>query len=269
MKPSDPSSDSAALSAATLRQAQVAEIVRGKGQAKVNDLAALFGVSTQTIRKDINAMCERGLLRRVHGGVSLSVGSVGHYELRRALNLPQKQFIGQAVSELIPDGATLAVSIGTTPEVVVAALSEKRGIRIFSNNLHVAMAAHGFRDVEVHIPSGKLRRAQADIVGPGAVSFFDSYKFDIGLFGVAAVDEDGALLDLSEEDVHSREAISRNSKQRVLVLDSSKFGRAAHVRSGHITDVEIVVCDAPPPGPVLEMLKKSASVVVIRGEDAS
>ena len=245
------------------RQAQVAEIVRQQGQARVEDLARTFGVSTQTIRKDVNAMCAQGLLRRVHGGVELAGPSADHYELRRVLNIEPKRRVGRAAATLIPDGATLAVSIGTTPELAVAALDRRRGLRIFTNNLHVAMTAHRFDGAEVTVPGGKLRRAEADIVGPSATAFFDAYRFDFGLFGVAAVDADGGLLDLSEEDVHSREAISRNADARILALDVSKFGRRAHVRSGDIRDVEHVVCDAPPPAPIRARLAEAGVNLLI------
>lgn len=238
----------------TDRQAQVAEIVREKGFAKVDDLARLFGVSAQTVRKDLNEMCERGLLRRVHGGVELAGTTSDHYALRRILNLSAKRRIGRAAANLVTDNLVLAVSIGTTPEMVVACLDQHKGLQIYSNNLHVAMTALRFAGTKVTIPGGQLRKAEADIVGPTAVAFFDAYKFDVGLFGVAAVDEDGALLDFSEEDVRSREAISRNANKRILVLDVTKFGRTAPARSGMITDVEHVICDKHPPDPVCDLL---------------
>ncbi|CUH81167.1 Glycerol-3-phosphate regulon repressor [Tritonibacter multivorans] len=251
---------------ATARQAQIAEIVRDQGHAKVDDLATQFSVSTQTIRKDINAMCEKGLLRRVHGGVELSPTTADHYDLRRVLNFSVKREIGQAAAALIPNEATVAVSIGTTPELVVASLGQHHGLHLFTNNLQVAMTAHRFEGAEITIPGGRLRQAEADIVGPSAVAFFDSYRFDIGLFGVAAVSPDGALLDLSEEDVHSREAISRNAETRILVLDSSKFTRKAHACSGHITDVEHVVCNSRPPEALCAMLDAAGVNLVICNE---
>lgn len=250
----------------TDRQARVAELVRTNGSAKVDDLARLFGVTTQTIRKDINDMCERGLLRRVHGGVELATANSDHYELRRVLNLAAKQRVGHAASLLIGDDVTLAVSIGTTPELVVAALSQHKNLRIFSNNLHLAISAYRFPGARVTIPEGTLRPSGADIVGPSAAAFFDRYAFDIGLFGVAAVDADGALLDLSEEDTLSREAISRNAAKRILVLDATKFGRKAHVRSGHITDVEHVICDTRPPQPICDQLARAKVDLVICDE---
>ena len=113
------------------RQAQIAEIVRDQGEAKVEDLANLFQVSTQTIRKDINVMCERGLLRRVHGGVELARGNADHYDLRRILNFSAKMKIGQAAARLIPNDVTLAVSIGTTPELAVSCLGQHPGAAVF------------------------------------------------------------------------------------------------------------------------------------------
>lgn len=248
------------------RQAQVAEIVRERGRAEVDDLARLFGVSTQTIRKDVNAMCERGLLRRVHGGVELAGANADHYSLRRILNFAAKRRIGETAARLIPNEAVLAASIGTTPELVVACLGHRRGIQIYSNNLHLAITANRFHGIEATIPGGKLRKSETDIVGPAAVSFFDNYKYDIGLFGVAAVDEAGGLLDFSEEDVQSRKAISRNAAKRILVLDASKFGRSAHVRSGDVADVDHFICDARPPEPIYERLLAAGVDVLICDE---
>ncbi|MEL7466564.1 MAG: DeoR/GlpR family DNA-binding transcription regulator [Pseudomonadota bacterium] len=244
----------------------MAEIVRERGRAKVDDLARLFGVSTQTVRKDVNAMCERGLLRRVHGGVELGGANADHYELRRILNFEAKRRIGRAAARLIPNEAVLAASIGTTPELVVACLGQRSGLHIYSNNLHLAMTANRFHGIEATIPGGKLRKSEADIVGASAVSFFDSYKYDIGLFGVAAVDEAGGLLDLSDDDVESRKAISRNAAKRILVLDASKFGRSAHVRSGDVADVDHVICDARPPEPIYARLLAAGVDVVICDE---
>jgi DeoR family glycerol-3-phosphate regulon repressor len=248
------------------RQAQIAEIARDQGEARVDDLAVLFQVSPQTIRKDINVMCEKGLLRRVHGGVELARGTAEHYDLRRVLNYAAKMKIGQAVARLVPNDVTLAVSIGTTPELAVSCLGQHQGLRFFSNNLHVALAAHKFGNAQVTIPGGQLRPAEADIVGPSAVSFFEGYRFDIGLFGVAAVAPDGALLDLSDEDAHAREAITRNAATKILVLDSTKFGRRAHACSGHVTKVDHVVCDTRPPAEICDMLAGAGVTLTIYDE---
>lgn len=247
----------------TERQAELAELVREQGRARVEDLARRFNVSPQTIRKDVNDLCARGLLRRIHGGVELAGMNADHYALRRIHNITAKRQIAQAAASIIPDDVSVAVSLGTTPELVVSCLGQHSGLRLFTNNLHVAMTAYRFHGAQVTIPGGTLRRSEADIVGPTATRFFDAYKVDFGLFGVAAVDADGGLLDLSEEDVHAREAISRNCATRILVLDASKFGRAAHARSGSIADVEYVICDTRPPGRICQILETADVSMVI------
>lgn len=248
------------------RQAQIAEIVRADGKARVDDLATRFHVSPQTIRKDFNSMCEKGLLRRVHGGVELAHATAQHYDLRRILNFAAKKKIGHATAKLIPDDVTLAVSVGTTPELAVSCLEHHQGLRVFSNNLHAALTAHAFGNAEVTIAGGRLRSSEADVVGSSAVHFFESYRFDIGLFGVAAVSADGALLDLSEADAQAREAITRNAATKILVLDSTKFGRRAHACNGHITKVDHVVCETRPPAAIYEMLSAAGVNLIICDE---
>lgn len=242
------------------RQAEIAEIVQKSGFLSVEELAARFSVTTQTIRRDVNRLCEVGILRRTHGGVEPPpVPDNIEYRTRQILNAQAKRRIAAGVAAEVPFGASLAFSIGTTPEVVMQALLKHEGLRIFTNNLNVAMAASSNTAFDVTIVGGRIRSGDRDILGPATQAFFAGYKFDIGIFGVAGVDEDGTLLDFHEEEVLSRQAIRENCRRSFLVLDHTKFGRPAHVRGGHITDVTHVFCDRLPPPPISRMLA-SASV---------
>jgi len=251
------------------RQSEIAELVRTTGFAGIDELADRFSVSTQTIRKDVNGLCDKGLLRRVHGGVQLaSVGNL-EYRMRKVLRYSAKQQIAAAVAEAIPNGSSLSISIGTTPEAVVSAMLGHTNLKIQSNNLNIAMIANTAGSFDVSIPGGLIRRGDGDIVGPAAVAFFESYKADFGIFGVAAVDADGGLLDFYEEEVAARQAILRNCRTSFLVLDHMKFERNAHVRGGHITDVDRVFCDkAPPPG-IASKLAEAGVTVTICGKESN
>lgn len=249
------------------RQSEIAELVQTQGFLSVETLSERFGVTTQTIRRDVNRLCEAGILRRTHGGVELPPPAHNiHYRTRQILNLAAKQTIAKDVAAAVPDGASLAFSIGTTPEIVMQALSHHDGLRVFTNNLNVAMAASGPAQFEVTIVGGRLRHGDRDVLGHATQSFFSSYKFDIGIFGVAGVDEDGTLLDFDEEEMLSRQAIRGNSRQSFLVLDHSKFGRQAHVRGGHICQVSKVFCDAAAPASIGALLRNSATQFVFCGE---
>jgi len=252
------------------RQSQIAELVEARGFASVEALAERFAVTTQTIRRDVNRLCEAGLLRRIHGGVEPPVPTSNvQYRTRQILQLRAKQQIAAAVAALVPNGASLVFSIGTTPEIVMQALMQHENLRIFTNNLNVAMGAAENPSFEITVAGGRLRNGDRDILGASAQDFFGNYRVDFGIFGVAGVDSDGALLDFHEDEVAARQAILRNCRSAFLVLDHSKFGRGAHVRGGHITDVGHVFCDQALPADIDAMLGAfGASVVVCPGDGA-
>ncbi|WP_417695073.1 DeoR/GlpR family DNA-binding transcription regulator [Roseibium sp.] len=244
------------------RQAEIADLVQKSGFASVEDLAERFEVTTQTIRRDVNGLCELGILRRTHGGVESPPGNI-HYNTRKILNLTAKTRIADAAAALIGNGQSLAFSIGTTPEIVMQALGGHRDLRVFTNNLNVAFNASNHSSFQVTIAGGRLRPGDRDVLGTAAEEFFGRYKVDIGIFGVAGVDEDGTLLDFHEEEAAARESILANCRQSFLVLDATKFSRPAYVRAGHIRDVSHIITDHPLPDGVARGLHADKTTVVV------
>lgn len=255
--------------ATTERQAEIAEKVRQSGFQSVADLAQHFGVTTQTIRRDINELSDVGVLRRRHGGVELPVPTenIG-FEERQTLNFVAKEQIARVVETYIPDGASIAISIGTTPALTVRHLANRRGLTIVTNNLAAAINACTLPDVKVHVPGGAVRPGSRDVVGPSVNAFFEGFKVDIGLYGVGGVDESGEMLDFSHEEVQVRETIRCNCRRSFLVLDATKFGRAAHVRGGWISESDLVFCDRDPPAGTREAIERAGHRFVLCAEDA-
>lgn len=226
------------------RQLEIIKTVTENGFSAIDALSEHFNVSTQTIRRDVNALCELGELRRVWGGVEPPpVSGNLLYAKRRIMNVAAKRQIAAEVARFIPDNSSIALSIGTTPEMVIEALQEKANLKVFTNNLNVAMQASERHDWSVTIAGGAVRPGDRDILGPEVEAFFDRFEVDFGIFGVAGVTQDGGLLDFSEAEVGARRAILKNSRKSFLVMDHSKFGRAAHVRGGQIGDVDMLFCD--------------------------
>jgi len=252
------------------RQAQIAGILFQQGALSVDELAARYQVTTQTIRRDLAILCDQGLARRRHGGIEMpSAGGNLAYQSRQILLRREKQAIAAELATHIPDGASLAFSIGTPPEVVASALLRHDKLRIFTNNLNIAMAACSNESFEVHVAGGRLRNGDRDVLGPGNDAFFSSYLFDFGIYGVGGVDADGTLLDFSEEEVRARTLIQQNSRTTMLVVDHSKFGRNAHVRGGKISDASRVFCDAEPPAEILRILNQSDTELHICSGDSA
>src|SRR6187551_2329321 len=164
------------------------------------------------------------------------------------LNADAKRRIAHAVSNFIPDGVSLMIGLGTTPEYVAQALSSRQDLRIITNSLNVAAAFAQNPDIEITIAGGTLRPLDRDIVGDAAVRFFSGFRADFGIFGVGGIDQDGTLLDFHSDEVQARQAIVANCRAALLVADASKFGRNATVRGGHISDCHHFFTEKPIPG---------------------
>ncbi|MFH1153000.1 MAG: DeoR/GlpR family DNA-binding transcription regulator [Pseudomonadota bacterium] len=246
------------------RQARMAEMIRQQDFIRVEALARQFNVASQTIRRDLNLLCERGIARRTHGGVQrLEAPGNMAYAWRQILNSEAKQAIAREVGLHVPNGVSVAFSIGTTPEIVFKALLSHEHLRIFTNNMNIAMLACANPTFEVTIAGGRLRNEDRDVLGAGMEAMFRAYKVDIGIYGAAGVDEDGTLLDFYEEEVRARQIIRENSRNVFLVFDQTKFGRAAHVRGGRIDEATKVFCDLKPPEPICAMIQRSGAQLVV------
>jgi DeoR family glycerol-3-phosphate regulon repressor len=246
------------------RQAEIAELVREHEFLSVDALSERFDVTTQTIRRDLATLCDHGLARRRHGGIESPLTEKNlSYGSRQILARGEKLAIARKVAQRVPNGSSLAFSIGTTPQVVAEALLQHEQLRIFTNNLNIAMLSCENPTFEVNIVGGRLRNSDRDVLGPGLDNFLSSYMVDIGIYGAAGIAEDGTLLDFDEQEVRARRLIRDNSRKTFLVLDQSKFGRPAHVRGGNIGEATVVFCDSRPPDGIVKMLAESGAELVV------
>lgn len=254
----------------TTRQAKIRDLLRDGSFLTVDDLSQQLNVAPQTIRRDVNALCDLGLARRRHGGVERPVGSGNlAYAARRMINQEAKLAIALAVARLIPNHATISLGIGTTPAMTADALLKHEGLVMYTNNLSAALTATANHSFRVHIAGGLIRNSDQDVTGSIAQDFFGQYKTDFGIFGVGGVDRDGCLLDFSEEEVRIREQIRKNCRHAILVLDATKFQRQAHVRGGWIHEANTIVCDKPVPPTISNSLKTGNCQLVITSGAAS
>lgn len=227
-----------------LRHAEILQMAKDKGRVLVDDLATHFAVTPQTIRKDLNDLCEQRLLSRIHGGALLPSGIENmEYEARRKIAADEKDEIGKAAADLIPDSASLFINIGTTTEAVSKALLDHSGLMVITNNINVANRMRVYPSIEVVIAGGVVRGSDGGVVGEAAVDFIRQFKVDYAVIGASAIDHDGALLDFDFREVKVAQAIIANARHVILVSDRTKFERTAPVRIGHLSQVNTFITD--------------------------
>ncbi|MBB4349551.1 DeoR/GlpR family DNA-binding transcription regulator [Aliirhizobium cellulosilyticum] len=231
----------------TSRQEEILALAKEQGKVLVEDLAAHFQVTPQTIRKDLNDLCDGKALNRIHGGAVFPSGNENvKYEARRSMAAVEKQAIGRAAAEIIPDNSSLFINIGTTTEAVGDALVDHRELMVITNNINVANRLRVFPSIEVIIAGGVVRGSDGGVVGEAAVDFIRQFKVDYAVIGVSAIDADGALLDFDFREVKVAQAIIANARHVILVSDATKFERTAPVRMGHISQVHTFITDCCP-----------------------
>ena len=253
----------------TPRQADILALARDKGRLDVDGLAGHFEVTPQTIRKDLNELCDQGLLQRFYGGAMLTSGVANlAYESRRQLATDAKRRIGLKAAELIPNDCSLLINIGTTTEQVATALRSHTGLMVITNNMHVVNILQGYADIEVVVTGGLLRHSDGGIVGAPAVEFLRQFKVDYAIIGTSSIDEDGSLLDYDYREVEVSRKIVENSRRVILVADSLKYERSAPVRIGHISDIDHFVTEAPPPERLRRLCEEHAVALEIAADPA-
>lgn len=245
------------------RHAEIVQLAKDSGRVLVDDLAVRFDVSPQTIRKDLNELCDKRLLARIHGGAVIPSGIENmEYEARRRIAADEKQGIGRAAAALVPDNASLFINIGTTTEAVSEALGDHKGLMVITNNINVANRMRVQPSIEVVIAGGVVRGSDGGVVGEAAVDFFRQFKADYAVIGASAIDEDGALLDFDFREVKVAQAIMANARHVILVADSTKFERTAPVRIAHLSQVSSFVTDRCPSAEIRRVCKEAGVQLV-------
>ncbi|HWK45077.1 MAG TPA: DeoR/GlpR family DNA-binding transcription regulator [Stellaceae bacterium] len=251
---------------AARRQAEIVALLRETGRVGVEDLAARFAVTPQTIRRDLNDMSEARLVTRVHGGAMIVSGVANlAYEARKLVAGPLKRLIGEAAAQLIPDDSSLFINIGTTTEEVAHALAGRSGLLVITNNLNVATELHRNAAIDVIVAGGSVRASDGGIVGANTVEVIRQFRVDTAVIGTSAIDTDGTLLDFDIREVDVSRAIIENARRVILVTDSSKFERSAPVRIATLAEIDVLVTDQLPPGPIADLCQQHGVEVIETG----
>jgi len=237
------------------RHKKIQRLIQARGFVTIESMAREFGVTPQTIRRDINTLSESGVIHRYHGGAGMTSSTENvDYTQRKILCLKEKQRIARLVASQIPDHASLFINIGTTTEEIARALGNHQRLRVITNNLNVASILSGNDNFEIIVAGGLVRPRDCGIIGPMTIDFIQQFRVDYGIIGISGIDGDGTLLDFDYREVRAARAIIDNSRKVFLAADHTKFGRNAMVRLGSIGEVDVLFTDRQPPPSLVDEL---------------
>jgi DeoR family glycerol-3-phosphate regulon repressor len=247
------------------RKGQILGLIERRGYMSIESLAAHFALTQQTIRRDVNELCEEGVLVRQHGGASLPLLN-SSYPGRHLEFAAEKAAIARAVAAYLPDRASLFMPLGTTVEAVAEALAgTSKTLTVVTNSTEVARICWTRTSFETVLTGGVVQHRNGGLVGRRAVETIGDYRCDYLICGTGGIEPDGTLLDFYEAEIAVMLAMMANARRRILVADHRKFGRVATQRLGSLSDMQSLFTDAPPPASIAAATAKAGVEIVVAG----
>jgi DeoR/GlpR family transcriptional regulator of sugar metabolism len=218
------------------------------GEVTISDLATTLDVSEMTIRRDLELLELEGIARRVRRG-AISTVSRSHepaFAIRATQATDEKRAIGRAAAELIEEGETAFVDVGTTTLELARNLAKRRRLTVVTSSIRVAAELGHSVEIRVIVTGGTLRHGELSLVGPSAEDPFAELNCDVAFLGVAGVDALKGLTEYNLDDTRIKRAALSSARRCIVLADRSKLGQVALASVAPLSAVDALVTDAGP-----------------------
>jgi DeoR/GlpR family transcriptional regulator of sugar metabolism len=255
------------------RQDHIAGIVEEHGRARVTDLAARFGVSSVTIRKDLVTLESGGRIVRTHGGAIAPDRNRSElaFDIRERLQRDEKSRIGAAAAELVRDGESIVMDASTTALAVARRLRARGGwsqLTVITNGLRLASELAGSPGIIVLMLGGRVRWEALSVVGQLGDGLFSRINVQKAFVGAAGFTIESGLSDATDEEAQIKRSMVAAAREVIAIVDHTKWERTAFATFCRTEDITTVLTDeAAPAGMVEELLDRSIAVHLIGRRD--
>ncbi len=247
------------------RQRAILSAVEAQGTVRVGELAQQFHVTEMTIRRDLSELERKELVKRIHGGGISTRGRF--YEptltLRNTVHIQEKQQIAKAAADLIKDGDTIALDVGSTTYEVARCLTSRRNLTIITPSLLIATLFVNQPDIRLILPGGIVRPGETAMVGELSIRAFEIFHVDKLFLGVGGIDAWAGLTEYNLDDAQVKQAMLKTAKQKIAVADGSKFDHIAVVKIAPLDVLDILLTNQSPPQSLVVALEQAHVRVII------
>lgn len=250
------------------RIAFIIKEIEDRGSVTVLDLAQRLNVSEMTVRRDLVDLDNEGLIRRVHGGAVSARGRSFEPSLviRETQHREEKALIGKMAAELITDGDSIALDIGSTALQIALNLLGRHNLTVITPSLKIANILANQPDIRLILPGGIVRHGELSLTGDLARRAFEGLFVDRLFLGVGAIDSRNGLTEYNWDDSLIKQAMVQSAKEVVVVADSSKFQKVAFAKIAPLSAVHMLISTELPPPPLREALDKAGVLLMIKNE---
>jgi DeoR family glycerol-3-phosphate regulon repressor len=246
------------------RQARVLDVIEREGEVTVDALAADFGVSAETVRRDLALLAESGAVLKVHGGARrMRLYAEGTFDQRMDEAAAEKAEIARKVAKVVAPRDTCFIDTGSTTLACAHALSEIDELTVVTNSVRIAQVmARGHGKARVHLIGGQFAADNGETVGPDAVEQIGRFHADYAIIGVAALDSSAGPSAANFDEASVARAMCANARKIIVVAHAGKFGRQAAHRICRFEDIDMLVSNEAPAGATLLALRSSGVALI-------
>jgi len=245
------------------RRQEILERLAVHGRVSVAELSATFGVSEVTVRADLQALAERKLALRTHGGAVAAGGSELALVLRRQRQVKEKGRIGAAGAALVADGDAIFLDSSSTSLAIAHHLKQHRHVTVVTNSLEVAHELFDAPAIDLLLVGGSLQRATASLVGAHGLQQLQAINLEKGFFGAHGISCSAGLTDVSAEEAAVKRPLVARCRQVIAVIDATKWGRAGVTSFATLEQVDCVITDAGAPEDLVRQVQEAGVKVTI------
>lgn len=239
------------------RQARILELVAREGEVSVETLAGMFGISLETVRRDLQALASTGALQKIRGGARrFKLMTEGSHRERLIEDAEAKAEIGRKLARVVEDGDTLFMDTGTTTLACADALASRSGLTIITNSLGIAQRlgeqSAGHR---LFLLGGAYGVDNSQTLGALVIEQIERFQADHAVLTVAALDAEAGAMDADFDEAQIARSMIGQARNAVVLAHSKKFGHRAAFRVCRLAKIDVLVSEVTPVGQLGEALK--------------
>ncbi len=248
------------------RQKRILEELQRNAAVRVGDLAEVFGVSGETIRRDLAELGSEGAVNRTYGGAVVKpILQEPEWRARHDVYPEERRAIAARTIGLISPGDVVIMEVGSTMMHLAEALAaNSRDLSVITSSLDVALTLGRNDSITVHLCPGVLDSREASVIGNDTVAYLQRFNATIAIVGSTGITSEG----LQESHIGIAAikcAMLARAKTRVAILDRSKFGQTGMVTACPLSDIDTLVTDRAPHGELAAALEQAGVQVIVAG----
>ena len=246
---------------------RIEEYVRQHKSASLDDLCQHFDVSKNTIRRDVNELEARNIIKKVYGGVILN-----HEET--AIPLPQRQSsmrdeklaMAAKAADFVRDGDIIILDAGSSTVHIVEHLQQKQHVTIITNSVPVVNAALPYDNLHVIITGGDLLRSTNSLVGPEGVEMLRKFNANTVFLAATSLSIEKGLTNSLTVETEIKKTMMQVSEQAILLVDHTKFDSVSLVKFAELNEVDVIITGQTPPQNYLDYCNKYGKRIIVSGD---